>query len=99
MIFKIFPILHEILPSYVWIMAVVAVAIRIVAYIVAAIKYRKFSSLHTYLNKLTGFLVFLVPYLVKLKYGIVYCTFLCSMAILASLEELVLLLDGCVWVL
>lgn len=90
MIFKIFPILIEVLPVYVWLTIAAAVLIRITSYITAAIKYRRFASLHTYLNKLTGAAVFSVPYYIKLSFSATLCLAVAFIAVLASLEELII---------
>lgn len=90
MIIKLFKILAETLPLYVWFTAGAALILRICTYIVAAVKYRKFASLHTYLNKLTGLCVFLIPYFFKLPVGTAYCFIVGLVGIAASAEELVI---------
>lgn len=91
MLFKIIPFLFGKMNSLVWFLAAVVILVRISAYITAAIKYRRFASLHTYLNKLTGFAVFCLPYLLVItdKYTLV-CSIACIVGFLASLEELIL---------
>ncbi len=90
MLIKIFPILYECLPKWIWYAAGAAIAVRISAYIFAAIKYRRFSSRHTYLNKLTGFMLFVVPCLLSTGALVGYCAVGCAVAILSSGEELVI---------
>ena len=91
MLIKIIPFLIGNMNNHVWFFAGLIILIRTTAYIVAAIKYRKFASLHTYLNKLTGFAVFCIPYLLVLtkKYTLV-CSIVCVIGFIASLEELIL---------
>ncbi len=91
MLFKIIPFLVGVLNNSVWGFAGIVILVRIFAYLLAAIKYRKFASLHTYLNKLTGFVVFCLPYLLVItdKYTLV-CSIACIVGFLASLEELIL---------
>lgn len=87
---RIFPHLWQILPKTIWCLVMVIVAIRLTAYGVAAIKYRRFAALHTWLNKLTGAAVFLMPYVLLVTEGIGYCHALCVLALLASVEELMI---------
>jgi CDP-diacylglycerol--glycerol-3-phosphate 3-phosphatidyltransferase len=55
-----------------------------------AVKFHHFSSPHTYLNKLTGFLVFCVPYLIKTLVLTPCCIGVSAVALLAALEELLM---------
>lgn len=63
MIIRLLPIFIDAFQLWVWCVCGAAFLIRLVSYIVAAIKYKRFASLHTYLNKATGFLVFIVPFM------------------------------------
>ena len=90
MLFKIFPTLFDTLPRAIWIAVGCIILIRICSYGIAALKYHRFSSLHTYLNKLTGVTLFLVPYLVKLPCGNVLCIAVCAIAAVAAIEELII---------
>lgn len=90
---KVLPRLIKTLSTGLWILAIIVLAVRVSAYIVAAIKYKKFASLHTYLNKLTGFMVFILPYF--LAFGtntaiIPFCWAMGAVAAYASLEELII---------
>ena len=91
MLIKIFPTLWTALPKEIWYAVAAILIIRISAYLTAAFKYRLFASLHTYLNKLTGLAVFLIPFLIITKYSVIYSLSVCAVAALASLEELVIL--------
>lgn len=88
MIIKIFPVLWSILPVGVWYAVGLIVLIRIASYSVAAIKYKRFSAMHTYLNKLSGFGAFLVPYIIKTSVAVQGCFAVCTVAIIASAHEL-----------
>ncbi len=90
MLLKIAPMLFEMLPGGIWIAVAAVLLIRIATYILAAFKYHRFASLHTYLNKLTGIVMFTVPYFIKLPIGTAVCFIVCSVAALASLEELII---------
>lgn len=78
------------LPPFIWWLVAGILLIRLGAYAVAAVKYHRFATLHTYLNKLTGFSLFLLPYFLLLPFGKIYCFIVCAIGFLASLEELIL---------
>ena len=90
MLIKILPLLINALPGWIWYIVAAVIAVRIMAYIVAAVKYRRFASLHTYLNKLTGALIFTVPYFFYGDGRFVFAISMtvCVVAGIASLEEL-----------
>ncbi len=88
MFLKVFPVMFEVLDLYVWFIGLAALFIRIVIYILGAVKYRKFTSLHTVFNKLTGLMVFLIPYSLKTTIGMYYCLSAAIMANISALHEL-----------
>ena len=90
MIIKIMPFLIKILSRYVWYIAFAALFLRLAAYATAAVKYRKFSAMHTYMNKLTGMAVFLIPYALQLPFAVLYCKIAACIGVIASLEELMI---------
>ena len=90
MLIRIFPVLWTILPVQIWYTVGGILFLRIMSYIVAAIKFHKFASLHTYLNKLTGALVFVVPYVIRFPMAVPICWGVCAIALLASGEELLI---------
>ncbi|MGG5369790.1 CDP-alcohol phosphatidyltransferase family protein [Enterococcus sp. AZ196] len=49
------------LPAFLLWGALVIVLIRCLTYLIGALRFHQFASLHTYLNKLTGLLLFLSP--------------------------------------
>ena len=87
---RVLPILITKLPSKIWYAVAVIICIRVSAYITAAIKYRLFASMHTYLNKLTGAAVFLIPFFLITDFTAVFCRIVCAVAAVSSLEELVI---------
>lgn len=87
---RILPILLIKLPREIWYVVVAILCIRILAYIIAAVKYRLFSSMHTYLNKATGAVVFLIPFSLITDYAVAFCWIVSAVAMAASLEELVI---------
>lgn len=88
MLLRVFPLLWNTLPGSIWYAAAAVAIVRISAYLTAAVKYRRFASAHTYLNKLTGAAVFLIPFLLATAYASAYCWAVCAVAAAASLEEL-----------
>ncbi len=90
MLLRIFPRLLAALPMWIWICVALVLAVRIAAYIAAAIKYKRFASLHTYLNKVTGGAVFAVPFIMLTPIATALCAVVCAIGFSASLEELVI---------
>lgn len=90
MLFKILPILWEALPVTIWYVVGLVLLVRLLAYLTAAVKYKCFASMHTWLNKLTGLVLFLVPYVLLTKMAVGYCVMVCCVALLASAEELLM---------
>lgn len=88
LLFRLFPLLFRILPREMWYAVLGIIAMRLVSYAVAAVKYHRFASLHTWLNKLTGAAVFLLPYVLFSALNVIYCWAVCSLAFAASAEEL-----------
>lgn len=87
-LFRLAPVLWQTMPVVIWYAVAVIILVRLAAYITAAIKYHRFASLHTWLNKLTGAAVFLLPCVLAVSTGIVYSWTVCVLAFTASLEEL-----------
>ena len=90
MVFKIFPALLSKLPFGFWCAVVAVVVVRICAYIVAAAKFKCFASLHTYMNKLTGFASFTLPYVAPFKVLFAFCVVTCVISAVAWCEELII---------
>lgn len=67
--------------------------IRCVNLAIAACKFRSFAILHTYGNKATGFLLFMSPFFVLFQHFSVLWA-VCTVAILAALEECIILLTS-----
>lgn len=71
---KIFPTLQRLLTPFQWIIIAVPTGLHLIAYIICMIKFGKFSSIHTYGNKVLGALVYAYPFFfigeIALLYGI-----------------------------
>ena len=72
MLIRLLPELWTVLPEIMWYVTAVIIAIRLLSYIGVTVRYKRFSSLHTYLNKVSGFTMFLLPYVMKTPYTILY---------------------------
>ena len=94
MLIGLMPILWRLLPVVFWVLLGAVLLIRLCAYAVAAGRYVRFAALHTYMNKLTGAAVFVLPYFLRLPFAPAYCWAVCGIAALASTEELLIHLRG-----
>lgn len=90
MIVRVFPELWERLAMWIWYVLAVVLVIRLISYGYVAVRHRRFSAMHTYGNKVTGLLVFLVPYFLLLKNATPACGVVVIVALLATAEELFL---------
>jgi len=90
MMAKLLPVLFDRLPKSLLYAALCVLIIRLLSYGIAAAKYHKFASLHTYMNKVTGVFVFFVPYFIPTEFAVYYSVAVCSVAALASVEELMI---------
>ena len=84
------PYLWGILPMWIWYWVAIILIVRLAAYLTAAVKYRRFASMHTYCNKLTGTAVFVMPYLIKLASPFVAALIACILGFSSSVEELLI---------
>lgn len=87
---KIFPKMFETLPYTIWIVLAAVLLIRAVAYTVAFVRYHRFASIHTYMNKLTGFAIFAYPFFLLTPAAVPVAFGVCAIGGLASLEELLI---------
>lgn len=88
LLLRLLPTLWLALPQAIWYVVGAVLLVRVLAYTTAAVKYHRFASLHTWLNKLTGGSVFLLPYVFAVSDGVAYGWAVCLLALAASLEEL-----------
>lgn len=91
MVLKIFPALWSTLPVGIWYAVTIIVIIRIVSYFLVAIKYKRFASLHTKLNKVTGFAVFMIPYMIMVpSVAVLYCATACTISGVSTVQEILI---------
>ena len=88
MMFKIMPILLDVLPAYIWYLINIIVIVRMSMYLFVGIKRKQIMSNHTLLNKLTGFLLFLVPFMIITDFFIPYALIVTIVALIAALYEI-----------
>ena len=92
-LFKLLPTLH--IPEWLWIWGSVIAVIKISNIIWGYISKRRFISLHTIMNKVTGLLLFLLPLtisFVELKYSSLV---VCPIATFSAIQESVYIVTGC----
>ena len=94
MLVKIFPVMWATLPKKIWIAVGAVLVVRGCAYLIAAAKYHRFAAQHTYMNKVSGLMVFGVPYAIILPIAVPYCWSVCAVTMLASAEELLIHLSS-----
>lgn len=87
-LYLILPVLNVSIYFIVWI--VVIVGIRFGSLLVTFIKYHKLAFLHTYANKITGFLLFCFPVFYVLLGMSESIFLLCLIATISAIEELLI---------
>lgn len=86
--FKLYPIIR--LPAQIVIWILLIFIIRIISITIVFFKYKSFAILHTYSNKLTGLLLFLIP-IFLLNYSSDWWMYvICGIANLSAVEELLI---------
>ena len=96
LILKLGPLLLSKLPMLFYLLTGTVLLLRLSAYAVAAVKFKRFLSLHTRLNKLTGLLLSLVPFIAGVPWLPVYCWGVLGVSALSAMEELLIeILSAC----
>lgn len=90
LLIKILPALAAALPAVIWYMVTIVLLVRACSYMVAFVKYKKFASVHTYMNKLTGASIFVYPFFLALPIAFPAAVCVCVIGGLASFEELLI---------
>ena len=86
MMLRILPELVKRLPQGIWYWVGAILLLRAGLYLTVALRFHRFSAVHTYLNKLTGASVFLIPYFLNAA--------ACTIATVATAEEWALYLTA-----
>lgn len=92
----VFALLVSLLPGaglswWLWLAIGMVASIKITALGVGFARFRTYASLHTYANKVAGVALFVLPALFLVVGSVVAAVFVCIIALLAAVEELVLL--------
>jgi CDP-diacylglycerol--glycerol-3-phosphate 3-phosphatidyltransferase len=87
---KIFPTLWKKLPKWIWFCVCTILLLRVGVYVLSFMKYHHFPSLHTYLNKLSGLMIFLIPFSVIIDVLTPFCIAIAVVSFLAVVEELLI---------
>lgn len=90
---KILPAIH--IPGWVWIWGGMIAVIKISNIIWGYVSEKQFIARHTVMNKVTGLLLFLLPFtlsFVELKYSSIV---VCSIATFSAIQEGVSIVTGC----
>lgn len=90
LILWLFPVLWKVFPGTIWYAVAAILLVRLSVYATAYYKYHRFAALHTWLNKLTGVAVFLLPYALATSLGVGYGWAVCLLALAAAAEELMI---------
>lgn len=95
---KVLPELARLLPPWIWWIVAGVGFLRLLVYIFAALKFHQMASIHTYLNKITSFATFMLPYFIHTPILLGYSFFILGAWLLSTLEEFLihLLSDKCV---
>lgn len=89
MFIMVMPHLWRILPSEIWYCVFLVIILRLCAYITAAIKFHRFAASHSLLNKITGAMVFSIPFILLLPIAVPICWIICLISGIASLSEFI----------
>lgn len=90
MLIKNFDILLEVCPIYIWHIVNAIFTVRVLTYLIVAIKYHHFAAIHTYANKACGVGVFLIPYVVQQDFRMIFFHVALAVACFAAVEELLI---------
>ena len=82
------PIMRGILPGWFWILVGLALVLRLACYFLSAVKFHRFASEHSLLNKLTSILIFPAPFFLLLDFFLWYAVVVCLVSCLAAIQEL-----------
>jgi phosphatidylglycerophosphate synthase len=88
LIVLLYPIINPTFRIIIWI--VIIGIVKIAAVIVTFIKYKTLGMLHTYSNKITGFMLFAFPLTLSFAKSDVLIYIICAAASISAIEELVI---------
>ena len=89
LIIVLLPVLNFTLEIYVLILIIVI--LKIASAIYCYIKFKKLSTIHSYLNKITGLLIILIPVLLIFAPSENLIAIICIIATIAAIEEFLII--------
>ncbi len=87
MLYKVWPKLQEILPAYFFVLIWTIMGIRLACYMYVLAKDKRIASEHFVINKISGLLMFLIPYLINTKFFVYYATLIIFVTAFAAFYE------------
>lgn len=87
---KLLPVIIRSNSSWILCAIVLIAIIKICGYIVGIIKFHRFTALHTIANKITGMVLFCVPYFILRTNTNLLGIIVCMIAGLSAIEELLI---------
>ena len=93
MMLLIFPYLVKYLPGFIMMTIYIIFGFRMILYLLVWMYRRVIMSSHSYFNKATGLMVYLVPFLIKTSIFPYYGGAACGVAILGALHDVKLLIQ------
>ena len=89
---KILPIMH--IPAWLWVWIIIVALIKIFNIALVFIHKKKLISIHSVLNKITGFALFLLPLSLTLVEPIYSVATICLLATIAAMQEVYFIAKG-----
>lgn len=87
MMIKVLPKLRMILPEYIWLFVYIVLFLRLMCYTFVYFRMNKIASRHTIYNKMTGLLVFFIPFVIKTPYMLIYSIAILIVAYYSVFDE------------
>jgi phosphatidylglycerophosphate synthase len=87
-LFTLYPLLGLTLEIMIWIFMIAV--IRITSIGVALRRFKTYASIHTYGNKLTGFILFVTPLCLPFIHHSMWTVFVCIIATISAVEEFII---------
>lgn len=90
--FKLLPLIK--VSQFILFWIILIAMIRLTSLLIVKLKFRSFGVLHTYLNKLTGITLFLIPIAYHVVEEDVFASIICIIGSIAALEEMIIHLSS-----
>lgn len=87
LMYKVYPILLEVLPAYMMNLIWTIAGIRVACYVFVFVRDKKLASEHFILNKATGLLMFSIPFFILQNYFKYYALVIIVVAFVAAVYE------------